>query len=155
MGRRPLKTYALAAAALLGIAATGCGSGRLGAQEYVARADRLCKQVLDTAARYGTPRTGREIVIRTVAVNRMTESVVRRLRTLRPPEYLQRDADRYVDLLARRVQLNRELISSARSGDVERLSRAGRARLRLDRELNAAAEKAGFANCNAPPEAPA
>lgn len=153
MNRRLAETCSLVALLCIALASTGCGSGRLGAQEYVARGDRLCQQVLDTAARYGTPRVGTVIIARTEAVNRVTESVIRRFRRLRPPTYMERDANRLIALLARRVRLNRDLIGAARAGDFDRLTRAARARERLDVQLAIAGERAGFSNCKAPPEA--
>lgn len=140
---------AVVAALVIG-ALTGCGSGRLGTEEYLARGNLKCQAVTTTANRFGRPTTSALIARKTRAIDVQLRQLTSMLRRLRTPRPLEGPARKFVGLVDRRIEIDDQLAAFADAGNAGSMIAAGLRRDPVDIQVNAAAVKVGFRKCVMP-----
>ena len=111
--------------------AAGCGGGgdggengggeRLTAEEFVQQADAICADTNQQLDELNEPENVDDLAALAAEAVSISEQSVDALRELRPPEELQGQFDRALELLDQQNALGRELVTAAEDGDQEQI----------------------------------
>jgi hypothetical protein len=112
---------ACAAAVLGGCSGNGDGDDRLSREEYVRRADAVCREYDKRLNELGQPSSIEELAALADEALPVAEEGVGKLRELEPPESLERRVGEWLERNDRNVDLIEALRDAARAGEETRV----------------------------------
>jgi hypothetical protein len=152
-----MRARVLAAAALaLAAIAVGCGGGgdggdgggdRLTQEEFVEQADALCADANQQIGALGEPQSIQELATFAAEAVSISEQTLDSLRELNPPEELQAQYDRALELLSEQNALGREVVEAAEDGDTARIEELTAQAEPLEEEADQIAVDLGLETC--------
>ncbi len=125
-------------------------------QEYIARADAICREVNRRTAGLNRPRNKQEFVEYASRAKLETEKALSRLRELEPPQEDAELIERWLDLSERAVERLPEVVEAIESGDNQRVAEASAEIRAISQKVQQIARAYGFEECSSseaqPPE---
>ena len=129
------------------------GGGRLSRAEYVRQADEICArydaelgEIEQALERAETPQAAANAIERGIPI---VEGGIADLRELEPPEELEEDVDRWLELNDENVENLEELRDAAEAGDTQRAQEIATRGSRTEEESDEVAREIGLEDCAA------
>ncbi|MGH3040897.1 MAG: hypothetical protein ACRDNG_04005 [Gaiellaceae bacterium] len=153
-----MRTRVVGLAALAAVAlAAGCGGGgdgggggeRLTAEEFVQQADAICEDTNQQLDELNEPENVDDLAALAAEAVSINEQSVDALRELNPPEELQGQFDRALELLDQQNALGRELVTAAEDGDQAKIQEIVAQGEPLQTEARGIAGELGLTKCGA------
>jgi hypothetical protein len=141
-------TLAVAAAAVLG----GCGGGgdggsALSKKDYIAQADRICRESNDRILKIPAPQSATQVVDYVDKAVPQIDDALARLAKLEAADDIKPAATELVSNLRRQRDVIKQVGAAAKKRDVKELTRVTTAGTKLAQETETKAKAAGFKTC--------
>jgi hypothetical protein len=115
-----IRVLALAALAVVAALAAGCGGGggdRLTKEDYIAKADAICKSANEKLDALPAPESLEDVASLADDAIAIQEDALSQLRDLKPPEADEARLNEAYDLLGQQVEIGRQIAQAAKDGD--------------------------------------
>jgi len=152
--RTRLTVALLALVALTALAAAGCGGGgggasgdRLSAAEFRQAADAICAEYDQKIQDLGEPESLEDLTAFIGRAIPIIEEGFNKLEELRPPEELEADWNRAIEVNAENLQLTKDLQAAAESGNDERVQEILAQASQNEEETDRLARELGLQRC--------
>ena len=152
--RTRLTVALLALVALTALAAAGCGGGgggasgdRLSAAEFRQAADAICAEYDQKIQDLGEPESLEDLTAFIGRAIPIIEEGFNKLEELQPPEELEADWNRAIEVNAENLQLTKDLQAAAESGNDERVQEILAQASQNEEETDRLARELGLQRC--------
>jgi hypothetical protein len=145
--------FRLGALVALGVAAlvAGCGGGgggdRLSKEEYIAKADAICKEADDKITALGEPQSFEELANLASEAVTIGEEELSALRALQPPEADEATLNSAYELIGRQLEIAGQIAAAAKEGDQAKIQELIDQATPLQDEARKIAEDYGLTEC--------
>jgi hypothetical protein len=155
-----MRARVLAAAALAVVSiAAGCGGGGengggdlLTSEEFVQQADGLCADANQQIGALSEPQNVQELATYAAEALSISEQTLDALGELSPPEDLQAQYDRALELLDEQNAIGRQIVDAAEEGDTARIEELSAQAEALEAETDQIAVDLGLQTCGSESE---
>jgi hypothetical protein len=152
--RTRLTAVLLVVAAAVGLAATGCGGGdgggggdQLSAAEFREAADAICAEYDQKIQDLGEPESLEDLNAFIERAIPIIEEGFNKLEDLQPPEELEADWNRAMEVNGENLQLTKDLQAAAESGDEQRVQEILAQAAQNEEETDRLARELGLQRC--------
>lgn len=137
------------------LAATACGNDALSKEEYIERADAICRETERQTQDLERPRTPEELAGFVDEAERVTADLLRQLRDLQPPEEDRQEIDALLNKIQEALGYLPSIARAAEERSAARIKQLGRELREVSSEANEMARDYGFQVCGREQAAPA
>jgi hypothetical protein len=141
-------------AALSIVLLVACGPSGLSKEEYVERANRICKEANERSAELERPRSPEELGPFIEEARRITENTIDRLRRLEPPEEDRARIERMLSNLEKATTYFDDIKAAAEDEDLARFEELARRVGEAAGEAERIADDYGLDQCRSEPVVP-
>lgn len=137
------------------LAATACADEGLSKEEFIERADAICRESEEQTEEIEPPRTPEELAGFVDEAERITGDLLRKLRDLEAPEEDRQEIDALLNKIQEALGHLPEIGRAAEEESAERIKQLGRELRDVSAEANEMARDYGFEVCGREQAAPA
>lgn len=138
-----LLSTALAASLALG----ACGGSTLSKDEYIKKADAICKDFDAKQKKLPDPKSISDFEDLTKKAKPLIKDQISQLRDLKAPDSIKKQADQAYDLLDQQVPKLDELSAAAKKNDTGKIQQVAQSASKLSEQANAKAKQIGLKVC--------
>lgn len=138
----------IVAAAVLAVAAAGCGGDGLSEEDYVAELNAICADASAERAEIGDPQSLAEVVeLGPRILDELARAIERAEELGDPPGEIADRVDRFIELSEERLDLMTQIVDAATAGDTEQIGALGDRIDPVDSEADEIARELGATDC--------